>query len=149
MKMELKAAFGGRDSDVKDPILQVAALCTRQRDGETEVLLITSSNGRWILPKGWPMDGKSNAQAAKIEAWEEAGVKAVSTGDKPIATLRTEKQFDDGRAEPCDLEVYRIVVDSVLDDYPEVHKRKRKWLRAADAAELVSDAEVARLLKRF
>ena len=34
---------------------QLAALCWRLREGEPEVLLITSrETGRWVVPKGWP-----------------------------------------------------------------------------------------------
>lgn len=55
------------------PAEQTAALCTHPQTGQ--VLLITSRDtGRWVLPKGWPMRGRSMAQAALIEAWEEAGV---------------------------------------------------------------------------
>ncbi|WP_313606770.1 hypothetical protein [Rhizobium sp.] len=38
------------------------------------ILLITSRDtGRWIIPKGWPTNGKTSSQAAAIEAYEEAG----------------------------------------------------------------------------
>jgi len=54
---------------------QFAALCYRVRQGRTEVLSITSRNtGRWIAPKGWPMQDCTPAQSAAEEAWEEAGV---------------------------------------------------------------------------
>ena len=52
--------------------LQVGALCLRIRDGKTQVLLITSRDtGRWVIPKGWPMRGRSLSGAAKQEAWEK------------------------------------------------------------------------------
>ena len=55
--------------------LQVAALCFRRTDTGCEVLLVTSRDtGRWVIPKGWPMEGKSSAESAAQEAWEEAGV---------------------------------------------------------------------------
>ena len=52
----------------RPPALQLAALCHRATKGGKEVLLISSSSGRWILPKGWPIDGLTAAQAAKQEA---------------------------------------------------------------------------------
>lgn len=55
---------------------QYGALCWRLKDGKPQVLLITSRrSGRWVLPKGWPMDGLSGPEAALTEAWEEAGVR--------------------------------------------------------------------------
>ena len=43
------------------------------RDGR--VCLVTSSNGRrWVLPKGQIDPGHTPAEAALVEAWEEAGL---------------------------------------------------------------------------
>jgi len=54
---------------------QVAAVCYRIRRGAIEFLLIqTRGAGRWIFPKGSAEPGLTHAQAAAIEAVEEAGV---------------------------------------------------------------------------
>lgn len=53
---------------------QVAAVCYRLRGGEIEFLLVQTGGGRWIFPKGGVEPGLSLAQAAAIEAFEEAGV---------------------------------------------------------------------------
>jgi len=54
---------------------QYGAVCWRLHRGRVEVLLVTSRDtGRWIIPKGWPIDGLSPAGTAQREAWEEAGV---------------------------------------------------------------------------
>ena len=57
------------------PIRQVAAVPFRlNAEGKVEVLLITSgATKRFIVPKGWPMKGKSGRKAATTEAREEAG----------------------------------------------------------------------------
>ncbi len=63
------------NSDKRDVRTQFAGLCYRMVGGKPEILLITSHrSGRWILPKGWPIDGKTPAEGAMTEAWEEAGV---------------------------------------------------------------------------
>src|SRR3546814_3720198 len=61
---------------------QVGALpFRRSADGVLEVMLITSRDtGRWIIPKGWPMEGRSGPSAAQQEAFEEAGVLGIITG---------------------------------------------------------------------
>jgi len=53
---------------------QVAAVCYRLRGGEIEFLLVKTGKGRWIFPKGSVEPGLTHAQAAALEAFEEAGV---------------------------------------------------------------------------
>src|SRR6202163_4486938 len=53
---------------------QVAAVCYRVRDGNIEFLLVRTRKGRWIFPKGKAEPGLTHAQAAALEAFEEAGV---------------------------------------------------------------------------
>jgi 8-oxo-dGTP pyrophosphatase MutT (NUDIX family) len=53
---------------------QVAAVCYRVRDRAVEFLLVRTRGGRWIFPKGNAEPGLTHAQAAALEAFEEAGV---------------------------------------------------------------------------
>jgi 8-oxo-dGTP pyrophosphatase MutT (NUDIX family) len=53
---------------------QVAAVCYRMRGEDIEFLLVQTGGGRWIFPKGCVEPGLTHAQAAAIEAFEEAGV---------------------------------------------------------------------------
>src|ERR1039458_10110116 len=54
---------------------QVAAVCYRLRRGAIEFLLVqTRGSGRWIFPKVSAEPGLTHAQAAALEAFEEAGV---------------------------------------------------------------------------
>ncbi len=53
---------------------QVAAVCYRVRGGDIEFLLVKTGKGRWIFPKGSVEPGLTHAQAAALEAFEEAGV---------------------------------------------------------------------------
>jgi 8-oxo-dGTP pyrophosphatase MutT (NUDIX family) len=53
---------------------QVAAVCYRVRSGIIEFLLVRTRKGRWIFPKGSVEPGLTHAQAAALEAFEEAGV---------------------------------------------------------------------------
>jgi 8-oxo-dGTP pyrophosphatase MutT (NUDIX family) len=54
---------------------QVAAVCYRLRNGSIEFLLVrTRNSGRWTFPKGSAEPGLTHAQAAALEAFEEAGV---------------------------------------------------------------------------
>jgi 8-oxo-dGTP pyrophosphatase MutT (NUDIX family) len=53
---------------------QVAAICYRHRREDIEFLLVRTRSGKWIFPKGNAEPGLTHAQAAAIEAFEEAGV---------------------------------------------------------------------------
>lgn len=54
---------------------QVAAVCYRVRNGGIEFLLVRTRGGtRWTFPKGSAERGLTHAQAAALEAFEEAGV---------------------------------------------------------------------------
>ncbi len=54
---------------------QVAAVCYRVRSTGIEFLLVqTRDSGRWTFPKGSAEPGLTHAQAAALEAFEEAGV---------------------------------------------------------------------------
>jgi 8-oxo-dGTP pyrophosphatase MutT (NUDIX family) len=53
---------------------QVAAICYRLGKRGIEFLLVRTRGGRWTFPKGRVESGLTHAQAAALEAFEEAGV---------------------------------------------------------------------------
>jgi 8-oxo-dGTP pyrophosphatase MutT (NUDIX family) len=53
---------------------QVAAICYRVRNPGIEFLLVQTRAGRWTFPKGKVEAGITHAEAAALEAYEEAGV---------------------------------------------------------------------------
>lgn len=130
--------------------LQVAALCCREGDKGTKVLLITSRDtGRWILPKGWPIDGLTAPDAALQEAWEEAGVKKARIRRKPVGSYEYDKRLEGGVPVPVDVKVYRVDVDKLADTYPEADERRRRWVSPQEAAELVDEDSLKTLLRQM
>jgi 8-oxo-dGTP pyrophosphatase MutT (NUDIX family) len=53
---------------------KVAAVCYRMRAEGIQFLLVETRRGRWTFPKGHVEPGLTHAQAAALEAFEEAGV---------------------------------------------------------------------------
>ena len=133
----------------RPPALQVAALCHRESPDGTEVLLVTSSRGRWILPKGWPIDGLTAAGAAQQEAWEEGGVKHSKAGETALGSFLAEKRFDSGAVVPCETQVYPIAVKAMDENYPESERRDRIWVSPTKAAEMIDDPGLRELLIAF
>lgn len=134
----------------RPPRRQVAALCWREGERGLEVLLISSrGTGRWILPKGWPMRGKDLPGAALQEAWEEAGALFVEGPAVPVGRFDSVKVSDSGLPEPSEVRVFAAEVRALADDYPEKGQRRRRWASPAEAAELVEEAGLAELIRRF
>ena len=132
------------------PLKQVAALPFRVgADGRIEVLLITSRDtGRWIIPKGWPMIGRKAHQAAAREAFEEAGLTG-QIGADPVGWYRYEKRLAQGRALPCKVRVYPLRVEVEHPRWPEQAQRTLRWFAPEDAARLVHEDDLRRLLADF
>jgi 8-oxo-dGTP pyrophosphatase MutT (NUDIX family) len=125
---------------------QVAALCWRRHRNQVEVLLITSRDtGRWVLPKGWPMDGHSGPEAAAIEAWEEAGVKGKVATDA-VGFFGYDKIIAPDLAHPCMVTVFPLRVATLARNFPERKERRRKWFSAEKAAKKVVEPELRALL---
>ena len=123
--------------------LQVGALCL---NAEGRVLLITSRNtGRWVIPKGWPMAGRTHADSALQEAWEEAGVKGA-VAETVIGTYHYAKMLRDGRSAAIAVAVYPVAVTALADDFPEAGQRRRRWFRPRKAAKRVAEPELQALL---
>jgi 8-oxo-dGTP pyrophosphatase MutT (NUDIX family) len=137
----------------EEPRAQIAALCWRAGKSGAEVLLISSrETGRWVIPKGWPMDGRSGPEAAAIEAWEEAGVKGqidkatlgCFTYDK---TLKRDSKSESKQL--CLVEVFPLLVEKLATDFPEQRQRRRKWFAPDKAARRVAESELKTLLATF
>ncbi|MGY3439211.1 MULTISPECIES: NUDIX hydrolase [unclassified Marinovum] len=128
---------------------QFAALCYRVVNDKVQVLLITSrGRKRWIIPKGWPSHNVTPAQGAAIEAWEEAGVTGRAH-NQCLGVFSYIKLNAKSGALPCLAMVYPIKVKKMHDDYPEVGQRRLKWVRPSKAAALVSEPELAQMLRHF
>ncbi len=131
-------------------ITQLAALCWRKTpDRGREVLLVTSSTGRWILPKGWPIGGKRPAETALTEAWEEGGVKKARAVRRPLGNYMATKITTDGDELPCLHKVFAVEVHKMADDFPERDRRERLWVDPKVAAELVHEDGLKDILRKF
>ncbi len=130
--------------------LQVAALCYTQNGPRKKVLLITSRDtGRWIVPKGWPIDGKDAPGAAAQEAWEEAGVKPRNITAEPLGSFEYDKTLENGASAPVETKVYAIEVENLADDFPEANERDRKWVSPSEAAEMVQEPGLQEILRQM
>ncbi len=127
---------------------QIGALPIRwDKSNKLRVLMVTSRDrGRWVIPKGWMMDGKKPWHAAEIEALEEAGAIGFISHD-PIGHFHYDKRYEGKNSVPCRVTLYPLIVEKLKRNWKERDERKRHWFSPAKAAKLVEEEELARLLK--
>ena len=125
---------------------QIAALPYRRRRGQLGVMMITSrETKRWVIPKGWPMDGHQDYEAAKIEAYEEAGIDG-RIDHLPLGFFDYEKRLKSGETKFIRVQVYGLHVTELKRNWPEKHQRKRKWFSPANASQLVAEEGLKALI---
>jgi len=129
------------------PFEQYGALCYRRNKGQIEVLLIRSRDtGRWVIPKGWPMDGKEPHEVAAREAFEEAGVRGKAK-KKPLGFFHYLKNMDQGSKSLCLVQFHALEVDDLLEKYPERGQRELEWVTCSEAVARVTEPELKGLFR--
>lgn len=129
---------------------QISALPWRidERNG-LQILMITSrETRRWVIPKGGRMAGKTDVEAAAIEAMEEAGVVGSLEG-RPIGTFRYLKRLGPFSSRRCVVSVFSMRVTVQLGAWPEDGQRQRCWMSPEEAARAVHEPDLAALILAF
>lgn len=146
MKQRPLQLNGASKTDVRT---QFGALCWRKHKGELQVALVTSRGTKsWIIPKGWPMDEETPAQAAATEALEEAGLEGRPS-DTCIGLYSYLKEISSNVSLPCVVAVFPIKVKKVHGSWPESGERKRRWMSQRKAAAAVQNPELSRIIRDF
>jgi 8-oxo-dGTP pyrophosphatase MutT (NUDIX family) len=110
------------------------------RDGR--VCLVTSRRGRrWVVPKGTLEPGRTAAEIALQEAWEEAGLLGVL--GPAMGTYQYEKYGG-----ICMVTVFPMSVREVQREWPERAERKRAWLLPEEAVDLIDEPALRELILR-
>ncbi|MBL8758449.1 MAG: NUDIX hydrolase [Phycisphaerae bacterium] len=125
------------------PIEQAGVIAHRRRaDGLVQVLLVTSRSGGWVVPKGHVEEGQTGAEAARVEAFEEAGligrVQRASVGWYDYEKLGTTRR----------VALFLMHVERVLSRWPEMDERRREWVSIDEAIRRVPHAGLRDVLER-
>ncbi len=135
----------------------MAAVCYRVRGGDIELLLVrTRGSRRWTFPKGSAEPGLTLAQAAALEAFEEAGVHG-RIEEAAFARYFRRKRRRDALARTAGK---KIAVNAHLCEVLRLHSpkepnRNRTWFSVEDARRCLREgresedgAEFARVVDR-
>jgi 8-oxo-dGTP pyrophosphatase MutT (NUDIX family) len=130
---------------------QYGALPIRLDDaGRPRIMLITSRrSGEWIIPKGWPVARLSGAESAAREAFEEAGLVGLIIGDEPIGVYEYAKRSASRRPMPFEVFVFLLRVHEQREKWPEKGQRLLRWCDLHEAAGLIVEPGLARLVAHF
>lgn len=112
------------------------------KNSQLEVLLITSrKQKRWIIPKGIIDPDLAPPESAAKEAFEEAGIRG-NISKQAIGSYTHNKWSG-----TCTVEVFLLEVTTTLDEWPEGHFRKRRWMGLDEAIEHIKEEQLKALFK--
>jgi phosphohistidine phosphatase len=122
---------------------QSAVVPYRGNHDDLEILMITSrKKKRWVIPKGIVEPDLTSPVSAAKEALEEAGLLG-RVSPVPVGTYQYKKWGG-----ICNVEVYTMEVDKMLDDWPENH-RDREWLPLRTAITRVRENKLKRIIQNL
>jgi 8-oxo-dGTP pyrophosphatase MutT (NUDIX family) len=129
--------------------VQYAALPWRSTPAGIEVLLITTLNTRrWIVPKGWPLDGLAPHESAAQEALEEAGISGkIEPG--AIGSFHYEKLRKNGERVSCAVDVFPLRVELQHKRWMEKGARELCWCSIQEALARIGEPGLRQLIARF
>lgn len=123
-------------------IEQSAVIPYRLRDGQIEILLITTrKKKRWIIPKGIVEANMTPHASAAKEALEEAGI--IGEAFSEVLGSYTYQKFGG----TCRVKVYLLRVDLLQPCWLEDKDRDRQWFSLSEAIEQIKQVEVQQMLK--
>jgi len=91
-------------------------------EGKIEFLIVSTSRGKWVFPKGNLIKRLGPSRTAQLEAYEEAGI-AGSISSSPYSTRVGSTKFF----------FYPLKVSRIFKDWPESTFRARKWVLPKEA----------------
>ncbi|OAK98477.1 hypothetical protein IQ06DRAFT_307580 [Phaeosphaeriaceae sp. SRC1lsM3a] len=105
------------------------------------VLLIQSTRrGGWVLPKGgWETDEATAQDAAKREAWEEAGIICKINYDLGLIAEKRKAEQLTATAPKASYHFFEATVEKQEAVWPEQHKRSRNWFTYTQARQALAE----------
>jgi len=140
------------------PPRSAGVLLFRERDGETEVLLIKPGGpfwrnkeaGAWMIPKGAIEPGESPAEAALREFEEETGTRLATvpfplarirqSGGKIVEAFAVEGDLDPDEVTSNEFEVEWPPKSGRFERFPEVVEAR--WMTLADARAMMLKSQL-------
>ena len=119
---------------------QVAAVCYRLREDSIEFLLVrTRGSQRWTFPKGNAEPGMTHAQAAALEAFEEAGVHGRIEETSFARYVARKRAVTPAAGSSDELSVNAHLCEVIRLGNPKESNRKRTWFSVEEARQCLRE----------
>lgn len=112
----------------------------KNEQGVTEIMLVTTRNNNWTIPKGIVENGLSYRASAKKEALEEAGI--TGKVKKKIVGVYKYKKLGDSYS----VTVYKMKVKKVNDKWDEKHFRERLWVEYGSIPKFIKHKNLKKII---
>jgi 8-oxo-dGTP pyrophosphatase MutT (NUDIX family) len=131
-------------------LLEAGVLAYRRNHGDLEILLVSKKRSKkWGIPKGRAEPHLSFNELASKEAFEEAGVIGYVSANS-VGMFRARKQNTSGVSHQIiEVWVYLFEVTDTLRKWPEMHKRKIRWVSCEVAAQQLREPVLGHLCHRL
>ncbi|KAF1345373.1 nudix/MutT family protein [Delphinella strobiligena] len=128
----------------------VAGVVPLSSDRKSVLMIQSVRRNAWVLPKGgWETDEPTAEHAACREAWEEAGVVCKIKSDLGHIPERRRPEQLTETAPKAAYHFFEAAVEKEEAEWPEKHKRNRKWMGYKEAIVLLKDRpELSEALNR-
>jgi len=107
------------------------------------VLITARKSDRWIIPKGYVEHGLSPVDSAAKEAYEEAGL-IGRVRQEHIGEYRYRKF-----GKLFSVKVFPFLIETMLDEWEEMHLRKRMLVTPPEAFSMLSHDELKSIVSRY
>ncbi len=84
-----------------------------------------------------------------IEAYEEAGAVGHALTENPVGSYRYRKALHSGLEANVRVDVFIVLVNELLEDWPEKGQRAVEWFSPSEAAASVAEPKLAKLIRRL
>jgi 8-oxo-dGTP pyrophosphatase MutT (NUDIX family) len=132
--------MASQNSGTRTTFHQAGALPYRRTRRGLEFCLITSTEGRWIFPKGIINPGETYKETASKEALEEAGLRGRFV-DRPLGSCEMVKY-----GKPYNLVLLLMEVTACEDSWEEADFRQRRWAAEDEARRLLCQPQLQNCL---
>ena len=112
----------------------------RKHNGTIEVLIISTRNGNWTVPKGIIEYNLTPQESALKECIEEAGVWGVIDEPK-VGTFKYKKWSG-----ICKVKVYKMKVTQILSKWEEDDFRERLWIPLSEVSNSIKNKKLSEII---
>lgn len=113
----------------------------KSEDDIIEIMLVSTKEGNWTIPKGIIEDDLSPRASAAKEAIEEAGIEGKVKKGK-VGTYTYKKLGDTY----C-VKVYKMKVKKVHSEWDEEHFRERLWVELGSISKFIDHNNLLSIIK--